>query len=64
MQLPKAQYFGFNALLVREPEERAQALAHRDSLKADVDCLRQLVQDARMRGAYAILTSEFIDDRQ
>jgi hypothetical protein len=44
--------------------ERAEAVAHRDSLKAEVDCLRRLVQDVRMREAYAILTREFTDDRQ
>jgi hypothetical protein len=45
-------------------KERAEALAHRDSLKADIDCLRRLVQDVRMREAYALLTREFTDDRQ
>jgi hypothetical protein len=45
-------------------KERAEALAHRDSLAGDIDCLRRLVQDERMREAYAILTREFTDDRQ
>jgi L-fucose mutarotase/ribose pyranase (RbsD/FucU family) len=45
-------------------KERAEALAHRDSLAGDIDCLRRLVQDERMREAYAILTCEFTDDRQ
>jgi hypothetical protein len=44
--------------------ERAEAVAHRDSLKAEVDCLRRLAHDGRMREAYAILTREFADDRQ
>jgi hypothetical protein len=44
--------------------DRAQALAHRDSLKAEVDCLRRLAHDERMRDAYALLTREFADDRQ
>jgi hypothetical protein len=45
-------------------KERAEALAHRDSLAGDIDCLRRLVQDERMREAYALLTREFTDDRQ
>jgi len=45
-------------------KERAEAVAHRDSLAGEVDCLRRLVQDERMREAYAILTREFTDDRQ
>jgi hypothetical protein len=44
--------------------DKAQALAHRDSLKAEVDCLRRLAHDERMRDAYALLTREFADDRQ
>jgi hypothetical protein len=45
-------------------KERAEALAHRDSLASNIDCLRRLVQDERMREAYAILTREFTNDRQ
>jgi hypothetical protein len=44
--------------------DKAQALAQRDSLKADVDCLRRLAHDERMRDAYALLAREFTDDRQ
>jgi hypothetical protein len=45
-------------------KERAEAVAHRNSLAGDVDCLRRLAHDARMRDAYAILTREFTDDGQ
>jgi len=45
-------------------KERAEAVAHRDRLAGDVDCLQRLAQDARMRRAYALLTREFADDRQ
>jgi hypothetical protein len=45
-------------------KERAEAAAHRDDLAGDIDCLRRLVQDERMREAYAILTREFTDERQ
>jgi hypothetical protein len=43
---------------------KARAVAHRDSLKAEVDCLRRLAHDERMRDAYALLTREFADERQ
>jgi hypothetical protein len=45
-------------------KERAEAVALRNRLKANVDCFRRLVQDERMREAYAILTHEFTNDRQ
>lgn len=44
--------------------QKAEALAHRDRLAGDVDCLRRLAHDARMADAFAVLTSEFTDDRQ
>lgn len=44
--------------------QRAEALAHRDRLAGDVDCLRRLAHDARMRDAFALLTREFTDDTQ
>ena len=44
--------------------DRAKAVAHRDRLAGDVDCLHRLAHDARMRDAFAILTLEFTDDRQ
>jgi len=43
---------------------KAAALAHRDMLEGDVDCLHRLAHDARMRDAFALLTREFTDDRQ
>jgi hypothetical protein len=45
-------------------KERAEAVAHRDSLAGDVDCLRRLAHDARMREAFALLTGEFTVDEQ
>jgi hypothetical protein len=45
-------------------KERARAAEHRDRLAGDVDCLRRLAHDARMRDAFALLTREFTDDRQ
>lgn len=44
--------------------QKAEALAHRDRLAGDVDCLRRLAHDARMRDAFALLTREFTDDKQ
>ncbi|OJZ19774.1 MAG: hypothetical protein BGP21_03375 [Thiobacillus sp. 65-29] len=44
--------------------ERLEAAEHRDTLAGDVDCLRRLAHDARMRDAFALLTREFTDDRQ
>jgi hypothetical protein len=45
-------------------KDRAEAVAHRDRLAGDVDCLQRLAHDARMRDAFALLTREFTDDRQ
>ncbi|MBK6744293.1 MAG: hypothetical protein IPG66_15535 [Hydrogenophilales bacterium] len=45
-------------------KDRAGAVAHRDGLAAEVDCLRRLAHDARMADAFALLTREFTDDRQ
>jgi hypothetical protein len=45
-------------------KDRAEAVAHRDRLAGDVDCLQRLAHDARMRNAFALLTREFTDDRQ
>lgn len=44
--------------------QKAEALAHRDWLAGDVDCLRRLAHDARMRDAFALLIREFSDDSQ
>ena len=44
--------------------QRAEAVAHRDMLAGEVDCLRRLAHDARMRVAFALLTREFSDDGQ
>ena len=44
--------------------KKDQALAHRDRLAGDVDCLRRLAHDARMRDAFALLTRIFTDDKQ
>lgn len=44
--------------------QKAEALAHRDKLAGEVDCLRRLALDARMRDAFALLTREFTDDGQ
>lgn len=45
-------------------KDRAEAIAHRDRLAGDVDCLHRLAHDARMRDAFALLTREFTDDKQ
>lgn len=45
-------------------KDRAEAVAHRDRLAGDVDCLQRLAHDARMRDAFALLTREFTDDKQ
>ncbi len=44
--------------------QKAEAGAHRDMLAGEVDCLRRLAHDARMRDAFALLTREFTDDGQ
>ncbi len=44
--------------------QEAEALAHRDAIAGDLDCLRRLAHDGRMAGAYALLTREFTDDHQ
>jgi hypothetical protein len=44
--------------------QRAEALAHKDMLAGEVDCLQRLAHDARMRDAFALLAHEFTDDRQ
>lgn len=44
--------------------QKAEALAHRDRLAGDVDCLLRLAHDAQMRDAVALLTREFTDDKQ
>jgi hypothetical protein len=45
-------------------KDREEAVAHRDRLAGDVDCLQRLAHDARMRDAFARLTREFTDDKQ
>jgi hypothetical protein len=42
----------------------AQAQAHRDAVKGEVECLLRLAYDGRMADAYALLTREFTDDQQ
>jgi hypothetical protein len=44
--------------------QKAEALAHRDAIAGDLDCLRRLAHDGRMADAYALLTREFTDDQQ
>jgi len=45
-------------------KQRAEAVAHRESLAGDVECLRRLARDERMRDVFALLTREFDDDQQ
>ena len=44
--------------------QKAEAQAHRDLLAADLECLRRLGSDPRMRDAFALLTTEFTDDQE
>jgi hypothetical protein len=44
--------------------QKAEAQAHRDLLAADLECLRRLGSDPRMRDAFALLTAEFTDDQE
>ena len=44
--------------------QRAEALAHRDILASDVDCLLRLACDERMAKVFTLLAKEFTDDRQ
>jgi len=44
--------------------DRKKAAEHRDGLAGNVDCLRRLAHDERMRDAFALLTREFTDDKQ
>jgi hypothetical protein len=44
--------------------QRAEALAHRDSVAVEVACLCRLGQDPRMAEPFALLTRIFSDDKQ
>lgn len=44
--------------------QRVEALAHRNSVAGEVDCLRRLAHDTRMHEAFALLTCEFTGDEQ
>lgn len=44
--------------------QRAEAVARRDQLAGDLNCLRRLAHDPRMQEAYALLTREFDKDGQ
>jgi len=44
--------------------QKSDAQEHRDRLAADVDCLHRLGGDLRMRGAFALLTAEFSDEKE
>lgn len=44
--------------------KEAEAQKNRSSLIDDLECLRRLIHDARMRDAYALLTLEISDDEQ
>jgi hypothetical protein len=56
--------WGKNDYLPGLRRDREKAAAHRDSLAGDVDCLRRLAHDARMRDVFALLTREFTDGKQ
>ncbi len=55
---------GENEYLDNLRRQRIEALTHRDELAAEVDCLRRLAHDSRMREVFAVLTREIIDDEQ
>jgi hypothetical protein len=42
----------------------AEAKAHRDAIKGEVDCLLRLAHDGRMADAYALLNRELTDDQK
>lgn len=44
--------------------QKVKAQEHRDVLAADVECLRRLGNDPRMREAFALLTKEFTVDQE
>ena len=44
--------------------QKAEAQAHRDFLAAELECLRRLGSDPRMRDAFALLTAEFTVDQE
>jgi hypothetical protein len=44
--------------------QKAEAQAHRDFLAAELECLRRLGSDPRMRDAFALLTAEFNVDQE
>jgi hypothetical protein len=50
--------------LVYLNQKRLEAVKDRDKYAGEVDCLRRLIHDARMRDAYALLTYEITDDEQ
>ena len=55
---------GENEYLDNLRKQRMEALTHRNQLAAEVDCLRRLAHDSRMREVFAVLTREIIDDEQ
>jgi hypothetical protein len=50
--------------LVYRTQKRVEAVERRDLFGGEVDCLRRLIHDPRMRDAYALLTYEITDDEQ
>ena len=55
---------GGNEYLDNLRKRRIAALTRRDQLAIDVDCLRRLAHDPRMREAFSVLAREIIDDEQ
>ena len=45
-------------------QRRAEATKRRDRLASDIATILRLVQDARMKDAYRILTGEFFADEE
>ena len=62
--LDRAALHGENESLDNLRMQRIEALTHRDQLALEVDCLRRLARDSRMREAFAELTREISDDEQ
>lgn len=50
--------------LVSLRRQESETRKHRDALAGEVDCLRRLAHDARMRDAYALLISEVSSDEE
>jgi len=63
-QLPDQTPSAYHRRLDELRREKAERLSHLAQIKREVEFLRRLALDDRMRDAYALLAKEFTDDQQ